>query len=384
MIIELTKTNSAEIASALIKARRSVGSPAMGMVQTLVVVTDTRGFDRAYENARQAANEHPSRVLMVVLGSGKTSVLNAQVLIGEGTAGEVVVLRLSGGLAKHPQSVVLPLLLPDSPVVVWWPGRPPVSPGTDSLGRLANRRISDSSAAQRSVETIIDRARNHSRGDTDLAWTRLTPWRALLAAALDQYPATIQSATVAAARDNAPAQLMAAWLEAQLKVKVELTTSRGPGLTLIKLGTAAGDIAIERADGLMAAYTVPGQPRRLVALKRRGLPELITEELRRLDTDDIYNRACRVLVRRAEREAGESGDRTPSTKVPHTTKKAAAAKRVSRTKVAKKATPTKKAAPKKAAAKKAATKKTTAGKSTTKEAPARKTTRNTASGRAAR
>lgn len=372
MIIELTKTNSAEIASALIKARRSVGSPAMGMVQTLVVVTDTRGFDKAYENAQQAANEHPSRVLMVVLGSGKTSVLNAQVLIGEGTAGEVVVLRLSGGLAKHPHSVVLPLLLPDSPVVVWWPGRPPISPGKDSLGKLANRRITDSSAGQHSVRSITDRARNHSRGDTDLSWTRLTPWRALLAAALDQYPATIQSASVAAARDNAPAQLMAAWLEDRLKVKVQLTTSRGPGLTSIKLGTAAGDIAIERADGLMAAYTVPGQPRRLVALKRRGLPQLITEELRRLDTDDIYDRTCRVLVRRAEREAGESADRTPASKVPHTTKKAAAAKKAARKAVAKKSPSTKSTTPEASARKAAPAKKTAAKKKTpAKKAAAR-------------
>src|SRR3712207_7912674 len=39
--------------------------------------------------------------------------------------------------------------------------------------------------------TLFRSAAAYSPGDTDLSWTRLTPWRALLAAALDQYPATV-------------------------------------------------------------------------------------------------------------------------------------------------------------------------------------------------
>ena len=40
---------------------------------------------------------------------------------------------------KHPESVVLPLLLPDSPVAVWWPADHPPDPAEDPLGRLAQR-----------------------------------------------------------------------------------------------------------------------------------------------------------------------------------------------------------------------------------------------------
>ena len=40
--------------------------------------------------------------------------------LGAGT-GETVILRLYGEIVDHAQSVVLPLLLPDAPVVVWWP-----------------------------------------------------------------------------------------------------------------------------------------------------------------------------------------------------------------------------------------------------------------------
>ena len=62
--------------------------------------------------------------------------------------------------------------------------------------------------------------------------------------------------------------------------------------------TAAGDIAITRADGLLASYAVPGQPERLVALKRRDSTELISEELRRMDADDVFQRdASATLIR---------------------------------------------------------------------------------------
>ena len=72
--------------------------------------------------------------------------------------------------------------------------------------------------------------------------------------------------------------------------------SGGPGLTAVRLGTASGDIAITRPDGLLAAYAVPGQPERRVALKRRDLTELISEELRRMDADHVYERTVRALL----------------------------------------------------------------------------------------
>ena len=62
---------------------------------------------------------------------------------GDAGAGEVVVLRTSGPLAAHASSVVLPFLLPDTPVVAWWPGHAPAVPAEDPLGRLAIRRITD-------------------------------------------------------------------------------------------------------------------------------------------------------------------------------------------------------------------------------------------------
>jgi glucose-6-phosphate dehydrogenase assembly protein OpcA len=158
------------------------------------------------------------------------------------------------------------------------------------------RRMTDAASSPRPLTALRSRARDYIPGDTDLSWTRLTPWRALLAAALDQYPAKIRSVSVESERNNPSADLLAAWLRSRLKVGVARKVSDGPGLTAVRMGTAAGDIAITRPDGLLASYTVPGQPERLVALKRRNFTELLSEELRRLDPDLIYERTVKSLL----------------------------------------------------------------------------------------
>jgi glucose-6-phosphate dehydrogenase assembly protein OpcA len=196
--------------------------------------------------------------------------------------------------------VVRPLLLPDSPVVIWWPGKAPNDLGTDNLAQLAMRRLTDSAQVARPAAALRARAEHYLPGDTDLAWTRLTPWRALLAASLDQYPSKIRSAVVEAERNNPSAELLAAWLEGGLKVDVQRRESKGPGITAVRMTTASGDIAITRPDGLLASYTVPGQPERLVALKRRDISELITEELRRMDADNVYEHVVKRLLATSE------------------------------------------------------------------------------------
>lgn len=312
MIINLTKTNASAISSAIRKARRSSGA-ASGLVFTLVVIVPARRYEEALEAALQAGREHPSRIIVVVKGTGKTDKLDADIHLGEDVPGDVITLRLSGEPAEHAESVVLPLLLPDSPVVAWWPNESPTDPGTDPIGKLAKRRITDASGVTKSLEALRVRAEHHAIGDTDLTWTRLTTWRALLAAALDQYPARITAARVEADRDNAPAELLASWLESRLQVPVERTSTHGPGITAVRLTTAAGDIAIIRTDGLLATYEVPGQPRRKVALKRRTLTDLISEELRRLDADDIFEAAAQTLIKRWDSGAAK-GRRKASAK----------------------------------------------------------------------
>ena len=73
------------------------------------------------------------------------------------------------------------------------------------------------------------------------------------------------------------------------------------------LTTKAGDVSIVRYDGKLATLSSPGQPDRPVALKRRDLDELLSEELRRLDPDEVYAATARRIVQRSGRTAGRGG-----------------------------------------------------------------------------
>lgn len=298
-MIELVDTNAAEIAAEFVASRARAGSPAMGMVMTMVIVVDEDGAKTAMSAARKASHEHPARVLGVIMGDGRGKPrVHAQVGTGDaGWTGETALIRLSGPVVKHPESVVLPLLLPDSPVVVWWAGEHPQDPASDPLGALATRRVTDAASSTGRGTAIRRLCASYAPGSTDLAWTRLTPWRALLAAALDQSTAKPKAGRVTAEKSNPSADLLVAWLEWRLRVPVKRAYSDGPGLTDVELDTASGPIAITRADGKLATFTIPGRPDRPVALKRRELPELLTEELRRLDEDDIFAAVAQRLVK---------------------------------------------------------------------------------------
>lgn len=298
-MIELVDTTSADIAAEFIRARRHAGSPAMGMVMTLIFVVAEEDAPAAMEVARTASREHPARVLGVIIGDGRgTARVDAQVGIGSGWAGESAMIRLHGEVTKHPASVVLPLLLPDSPVVIWWPEHAPDSPADDALGKLARRRITDAAAVPRNkAKAMLTQCHYYAPGNSDLAWTRITHWRALLAAALDQHPAKVVGATVAAERISPSADLLSAWLADRLRIKVDRETSDGPGITKVVLETKTGPISLVRLDGKLATFSVPGEPDRPVALKRREIAELLAEELRHLDPDDVYAQTVKRMQR---------------------------------------------------------------------------------------
>ena len=64
--------------------------------------------------------------------------------------------------------------------------------------------------------------------------------------------------------------------------------SGGPGITDARFEVEDGRIAISRYDGRTATLSKTSEPDRRVALHRRDQAELLAEELRRLDPDDVY------------------------------------------------------------------------------------------------
>ncbi|BBG01977.1 MULTISPECIES: glucose-6-phosphate dehydrogenase assembly protein OpcA [Pseudonocardia] len=298
MIIDLPSSNTAVVNRKLVELRESGGVFALGRVLTLVVVTDDGpGLERAIDAANSASREHPCRVLVLARGQRRAAArLDAQIRVGgDAGASEVIVLRGYGALTDDDAGagMVMPLLLPDAPVVAWWPGEAPASPSEDAVGRLAQRRITDALSSKNPTKAFEQRRKDYAPGDTDLTWTRLTHWRAQLAAALDVPPHDEVTGAVVAGEAVSPStELMAGWLAAALGVKVKRSPSaQENGLTLIRLTRSTGDIELARPDGRTARLTQPGQPERLIALARREVSDCLAEELRRLDPDEVYQEA---------------------------------------------------------------------------------------------
>jgi glucose-6-phosphate dehydrogenase assembly protein OpcA len=300
MIIDLPATTTSQVNSKLVHLREQGGANTIGRVLTLVIVTDdSEKTEDTIDAANYASREHPCRVIVVARGAKKASPrLDAQIRVGgDAGASEVIVLRLYGPLSSEGASCVIPLLLPDAPVVAWWPFEAPVSPAKDPIGRLATRRITDSAADRNPPKALEVRAKGYEPGDTDLAWTRLTLWRALLAAALDLPPnEKVTAATVSGEADSPSAELLAAWLSSRLRLPAKRVKAKsGQGIVSVVLERKSGNIEIDRPDGAIGTLSQPTQPDRRVALGRRAVRDCIAEELRRLDPDEIYDEALKAL-----------------------------------------------------------------------------------------
>ncbi|HEX2550872.1 MAG TPA: glucose-6-phosphate dehydrogenase assembly protein OpcA, partial [Nocardioidaceae bacterium] len=116
-------------------------------------------------------------------------------------------------------------------------------------------------------------------------------------------PGQVLSASVTAERISPSADLLGAWLGDRLKCDVTRKNSKGPGITGVVLNTKQGEVRISRFDGRLATLSSPNQPDRPVALKRRDLDELLSEELRRLDPDDVYAATVKRMAKTGSREA---------------------------------------------------------------------------------
>ena len=296
MIVDLPDTTVSKIARSLVSVREEGGAVALGRVLTLVIVTTHGLQEEAIGAANDASREHPMRVIVLIADPEGEAKLDAQIRVGgDAGASEVIVLRAHGPAAASQEGLITGLLLPDAPVVAWWPDYPPQKPSASDVGRMAQRRITDASTKPYSKDRLSQLGPSYSPGDTDLAWTRLTHWREQLAAVLDQPPYEEVTAVEVVGAGNSPSTgLLAAWL--RLKLDVRVTWRYSPpeewehGIQRVRLTRASGDIVLERSNDIDATLTQPGQPSHDIVLPRRTLRECLAEELRRLDPDVLYGR----------------------------------------------------------------------------------------------
>lgn len=309
MITTLTATTTDAVQSALLAEADGRGS---SRVLTLIVPTDEAGLGEALAAAHGASRDHPCRVIAVVrdtdhqADAGHAGAhtqadprghLDAEIRVGhDAGAGETLVLRPHGEAAGHADTLVVPFLLPDVPVVTWWPTRLPAVPSEDPLGALASYRITNTPAAPDSSPALERLVPVSVSGDIDLAWTRITLWRALVASVLGG-PArqgAITSIEVAGEPGNASMVLMVAWLRLRLTGPLGIAVSSREeegalGIGTITAHTDEGDLAITRFDAERVTIRRPGREGpQVVTMARREPIHTLNEELRRLAPDLVY------------------------------------------------------------------------------------------------
>lgn len=295
MIIELKDTTSTQIQKRLIQAREEGGAVALGRVLTFLIHTDGVKEEKVIQAANDASREHPMRIVVISepASASETPGLDAEIRLGgDAGASEVVILRPTGQGENYLAGLVNGLLLPDAPVVTWWPDQCPECMADTELGQISQRRILDSLEMGSGLSGLESVARGYRPGDTDLAWSRITGWRTQLAATLDYLDvARIDSARVAGVPDNPSVMLLAGWLGLTLghDVSVDATAPMGiGGVHEVVLVTDVGEVRLTREDDHTVQLRVPNQPDFSLFLPRRPLASLLAEELRRLAPDTVY------------------------------------------------------------------------------------------------
>ncbi|ALC05982.1 hypothetical protein CDES_07885 [Corynebacterium deserti GIMN1.010] len=311
MIFELPDTTTHEISKTLTRLRESGTQATTGRVLTLIVVTDSESDVASItESTNDASREHPSRVIILVVGDKTADTkVDAEVRIGgDAGASEMIIIHLNGPVADKLQYVVTPLLLPDTPIVAWWPGESPKNPSEDPIGRIAQRRITDSLYDR--DDALKDRVESYHPGDTDMTWARLTQWRGLVASALDHPPhSEVTSVRLSGASGSTSVDLAAGWLARRLNVPVIREATDSPTVPVddngepllavqsLEICRSSGSIIVSIQDAHTIRVDMPetGNAPSLVAIGRRSEADCLAEELRHMDPDLGYQHALSGL-----------------------------------------------------------------------------------------
>jgi glucose-6-phosphate dehydrogenase assembly protein OpcA len=246
---------------------------------THVVWAPPRWLPRAKRVLAGLAERHPARTIFLVPVPGRASGVEADAVvqdfeIGDGreVLSEVVELRLRGEAARHPASIVLPLLISDLPAFCRWRGRPEW--GGRALAEIVDvcdRLVVDSSEWRGLPGAYAELARLFDRvAVSDLAWRRGLPWRSALA---DRWPGIRRIERLSVEGPRADALLLTGWLRSRLRRDVALTRRDAPALAAV------------RVDG--DRVTPPVQP----ALSDS---DLLSAELDTLARDPVYEAAVRA------------------------------------------------------------------------------------------
>jgi malonyl CoA-acyl carrier protein transacylase len=287
-----TEVPFGEIEAALGRAGTHEGKRASGLALTAtVVVVGPPERLTAPAEALAQLTDIAIRAILISYGSSATPIVR---VLDQAVA-------LDGLTPHYLNNAVAALRLSSLPTLVWWRGGPPEL--LDGLADLADRLVLDAddpTPLWARVSAIAERS-----AISDLRWTRLTRWRALMAHFWD-IP-EVRAAAPAFNRlriegsDRQAARLYAAWLMSTLKwspATVEVherpggeaieCVEVGDGQQSLVLRTASGSTCIETA-ARVRGYA--GDVSRIVSLGDRSLCALMADELRIRSRDFAFERA---------------------------------------------------------------------------------------------
>lgn len=325
--------------------------------RVLTLIVATRGDEqaaRATDTAARLMLRHPHRAIVVnAMPHAAADQLDAWVQAhyappSHGHArmcGEQITIVASGAALARVPNTILPLLVPDVPVMLWWmAGAPFDDPRYGKFGDLIDRVVVDSSTFPAPEAGLAAMAAQLAAGAriSDLQWSRLTPWRELVAQFFDAPAqvaqlAEISSVTVSyealagAADDRSQALLLVGWLAARLGWAPATPARRRGSVTNIQMRRADGSavriklrparpkddeldrlasivlecprarytVARDRAPNCAIARAEPaGMPplQRHVRLEHLDEAELIGAELRLLGQDQTFAETTRIAA----------------------------------------------------------------------------------------
>ena len=143
MIVDLPSTDTSAVNRTMVDLRESAGAVALGRVLTLLIITeDGPDAEAAIQAANDASREHPCRVIVLARGIRRAAVAAGRPDPHRRRRAAPARSSCCACTARWPTraaSIVVPLLLPDAPIVAWWPGEAPTSPSEDPVGSVARR-----------------------------------------------------------------------------------------------------------------------------------------------------------------------------------------------------------------------------------------------------
>lgn len=226
-------------------------------------------------------------------------------------------------------SVVLPLIVPDVPVFLWWNDPPHADlPLLNAILEATDRLILDSSLAS-DFNTIVELMQQHGEwlAISDLNWARLTPWRQAIAGFYDHLACgrrlqeihRIEIVTESNSEQTGSASLLIGWFASGLgwkragksglhnaqQMPVAVNIDRRPGASdrLLEVNLLGPDAKysvslMEDSLHLQTRATIRNKDRgtQVVKLPDQTLSGLIRREVSILGRDEIYEKSLRFLT----------------------------------------------------------------------------------------